>query len=145
MWFATRNLNPFRRFRSSPEQETSSKLAPAPQATAAVVDPATPSQPERRQSPRHWGDPIEVFLRNELTSAEPARGWIKNRSAGGLCISVSQAVPEGATVEVRFTLAPATIPWVRAEVRACRSVAGRWMLHCQYLGTPSPEAVLLFR
>ncbi len=143
MWFTTRNLNLFRRFRSVPEQE-----APSPaslKATDAVVDPATPSQPERRQSPRRWGDPIEVFLRNEPTTAEPARGWVKNRSAGGLCIAVSQPVPDGTILEVRFTQAPVTIPWVRAQVCACRSAAGRWMLHCQYLGTPSPEAVLLFR
>ena len=145
MWFTTRNLNLFRRLRSSAEQEAPSLRPVSPKATEAVVDPATPSEPERRQSPRRWGDPIEVLLRPELTTPEPARGWVKNRSAGGLCISVSQPVPEGTILEVRFSLAPTTIPWVQAQVKGCRSVTGRWILHCQYVGIPSPEAVLLFR
>ena len=145
MWFTTRNLNPFRRPRSSAEQENPSLRTISPKVVDTAVDPATSSQPERRQSPRRWGDPIEVFVRGELTTAEPARGWVKNRSAGGLCIAVSQPVVEGTILEVRFTLAPDTIPWVRAQVKGCRSVTGRWMLHCQYLGVPSPEAVLLFR
>lgn len=145
MWFTTRNLNPFRRPRSAAVPEALPPRAISPKAVDAVINPATPSQPERRQSPRRWGDPIEVFLRGEMTTAEPARGWVKNRSAGGLCISVSRPVPEGAILEVRFTLAPDTIPWVRAQVKGCRSATGRWMLHCQYLGDPSPEAVLLFR
>jgi hypothetical protein len=145
MWFTARNLNLFRRLRSAAEQEAPSLRTIPPKAADAAVDPATPSQLERRQSPRRWSDPIEVFVRGEMTTAEPARGWVKNRSAGGLCISVSQPVAEGMIIEVRFTLAPDTIPWVRAQVKGCRSVTGRWMLHCQYLGVPSPEAVLLFR
>ncbi len=145
MWFTTRNLNPFRRPRASAVQEAPPLRTVSPKPVDAVVDPATPSQPERRQSPRRWSDPIEVFLRGETTTAEPARGWVKNRSAGGLCISVPRPVPEGTILEVRFTLAPEAIPWVRAQVKGCRSVTGRWVLHCQYLGVPSPEAVLLFR
>ncbi len=100
---------------------------------------------ERRQSTRRWGDPVGVLIWDQLTSAEPTRGWIMNRSPEGLGLSATQAFVEGTILSVRITSAADTVPSVQVEVRSCQLQAGRWLLGCRFVEMPSKEVLLMFR
>jgi hypothetical protein len=163
MWFFSRWFRLFHR-----PGDVSPSPAPA-KAGHPAAEPLPPTSPkERRQALRRGGDPVDVFLRNRQVLAvdhgvqdaegnwvevalpsgqvlaEPIRGWVKNRSPGGLAVSVSQSVAEGTVLDVRITLAPDTVPWVPVEVKGCHAHAGRWLLHCQYIGTPPADVLALF-
>ena len=116
-----------------------------PPADTIVSSASTLSFTERRHSPRRWGDPIQALLWDEYPATEPSRGWIVNRSTGGLGLSAARPALEGSLLSVRITVAPDTVPWTRVQVRGCNSSAGRWILNCQFLETPSREVLLLFR
>jgi hypothetical protein len=110
---------------------------------ATTTPVATPA--EHRQATRRWGDPVQVLVEVGLPGSEAVRGWIMNRSSGGLGVSVPQPVGQGSIVRVRATTAPPAIPWVEAEIRDCQPQTGRWFLHCRYAAPPPSEAVLFFK
>ena len=114
-------------------------------ATNAAATASTLSFTERRQSPRRWGDPIQVLIWDENTVDQPARGWIVNRSTGGLGLSAAQPVLEGTLLSVRISIAPTTVPGTRLQVKNCIPSAGRWILSCQFVEPPPQEILLLFR
>jgi hypothetical protein len=68
-----------------------------------------------------------------------------NRSAGGLAISVPESFPLGILLSVRIVAAPERTPWTQVEVKECQRLAGRWLLHCQFVQVPPPEVLVLFR
>ena len=115
-----------------------------PVATMASTD-STLSFSERRAAPRRWGDPIQVLIWDEIVAGEPIRGWVANRSAGGLGLSAPQAALEGALLSVRIAIAPESIPVTRVQVKSCTPATGRWILGCQFLETPPREVLLMFR
>jgi hypothetical protein len=121
------------------------RLAPQPdrvkQVTVSQPTPFPESRIERRQSPRRWGEPLEVFIWSNDASADSRRAWVKNRSVGGIGLSVTEPVPEGVQLSVRPTLVPEGVPWVLVEVKNCRPFVGRWMLGCRFVD-PLPDDVL---
>jgi hypothetical protein len=124
------------------------KSNPAQAPSAPAVSPAasnSPSLTERRRLPRRGGQPIEVFLRDDSAPEMAARAWVRNRSTGGLGLSVAQPVAEGAILHVRVTTAPDSVPWVAVRVKGCRPFVDRWALNCQFVSPPPPEVMLLFR
>jgi hypothetical protein len=46
---------------------------------------------EQRQTARRWGDPVQVLLELGPPGAEAVRGWIMNRSSGGLHLCAATA------------------------------------------------------
>jgi hypothetical protein len=118
---------------------------PPPPADAFVSSASTLSFTERRQSARRWGDPVQVSIGEEHPASEPTRGWIVNRSTGGLGLSAPLPALEGAILRVRITIAPDTIPWCPVQVRGCNPSAGRWILNCQFVEPPPREVLLMFR
>jgi hypothetical protein len=128
------------------------RLANRPAPQPARVKQVTVSQPtpfpeariERRKTPRRSGEPLEVFIRADEKSADSRRAWVKNRSAGGIGLSVTEAFPEGAQLSVRPTLVPEGVPWVLVEVKSCRPFLGRWMLGCRFVDSPPDDILALF-
>ena len=112
---------------------------------AVQVNSTAETLTERRRSPRRWGDPVQVYLWDGYPGSEPGRGWIANRSEGGLGLTVLEPVMEGTVLNVRVTIAPETVPWVPLVVKHQHPLAGRWVLNCQLLGTPEREVLLMFR
>jgi hypothetical protein len=120
---------------------------PSPVKRPSVTQP-TPLpenyQTERRKSPRRGGPPLEVLF-EQGDQPTPANGaWVKNRSTGGLGLSVSEPLPVGSQLRLRPTLAPEGIPWVHVEVKHCRPLLGRWMVGCQFIDPVSDEVLALF-
>src|SRR5437762_13368232 len=100
--------------------------SPAPAVNRVGTD-STLSFTERRQSPRRWGDPVQVLIWDEIVPAQPTKGWVANRSAGGLGLSAPQPALEGAVLSVRIAAAPDTIPRTRVQVKSCTAVTGHWV------------------
>jgi hypothetical protein len=98
---------------------------------------------ERRASPRRNGNTVEVELVRGLDE-EPMRGWVVNRSIGGLCLLVDHPIPEGTVLRVRPTKASTATPWTDITVRACREEADNYQVGCQFHQTPNWSLLLLF-
>jgi hypothetical protein len=124
------------------------RLEPQParvkQVTVSQPTPFPEARIERRQSPRRGGEPLEVFIRSNNESPDSRRAGVKNRSAGGIGLSVTELIPEGTRLSVRPTLVPDEAPWVLAEVKNCRPFVGRWMLGCQFIDPPPDDVLALF-
>jgi hypothetical protein len=99
---------------------------------------------ERRGAARRGGNPIAVLITDEAVEAEPIRGYVLDRSTGGLCISCEAEIEEGTILSVRTANAPETAPWVQIEVRNCRRNGREYEIGCQWLRTPPWSVLLLF-
>lgn len=129
------------------------RLLVAPPA-AAPQEPAQPSGPgvdvflhgstkDRRGAVRRKGNTVEVLMA-ERSDAEPARGYVHDRSLGGLCVFVDRPFKVGTTVVVRPKSAATSTPWSSVEVRSCRPEKGDWEIGCQWVKTPDYNVLLLF-
>jgi len=92
--------------------------APAP-AGNLVSSASTLSFTERRQAPRRWGNPIQVFIWDGNPASEPSRGWIVNRSTTGLGLSWAQPVAEGTQLQVLIAIAPESAPGTQLLISYC--------------------------
>lgn len=87
--------------------------------------------PNRRGSPRRWGNPIEVFLNSPLWSQQ-IHGLVINRSATGLAIFVDVEIPAGSFIKVRAVEAPYYVPWVDIEIIYTKKVSSNFIMGCKY-------------
>jgi hypothetical protein len=99
---------------------------------------------ERRGALRRGGNPVAILISDAEARADPTNGYVVDRSTGGLCLSVSNAIPEGTVLSVRTTNAPNTVPWVQIEVKNCRPVGSEYELGCRFVRTPPWSVMLLF-
>lgn len=114
-------------------------------ANQQAPDPFVQGDPrDRRAALRRGGNPVAILISDAEARAKPSPGWVIDRSTGGLCLSVSEAVVEGTILSVRTSNAPETIPWVQLEVKNCRAVGGEYELGCQFVRTPPWSVLLLF-
>jgi hypothetical protein len=97
---------------------------------------------DRREAPRRRKH-IKVLVSDTAGGREPVPGWVLDRSLGGLCLSVPDEVPSGATVSVCPAAAPGA-GWVAVEVKNCRRVEDAWELNCQFAQPPSHAVLMLF-
>jgi hypothetical protein len=133
-------LNLFRRRAPLPAQSTADTVV----SSSTTLLPRV-SFVERRQAPRRWGDPVQVFIWDGNPANERSRGWIVNRSTGGLGLSAAQPVPEGTFLNVRVAVAQDSAEWTQLQLKSCTPSAGRWILGCQFVETPPREIQLMFR
>jgi hypothetical protein len=97
--------------------------------------------PERRDSPRPWGPPVEVKVSDRLLSTRPRTGWVVNRSQTGVCLSFAEPIPLGTVLSIRASMAPESVPWTHVEVKHCEFKVNRWLIGGQFL-EPIPQEVL---
>ncbi len=126
-------------------------LAAPPPSPKAMSQPGPDRDPfvygsaaERRVALRRNGNPIAILVSDAEVKTEPYRGWVLDRSTGGMCLAVANEVEKGAVLSVRAVNAPTTTPWVQLEVKSCRQVEGDWELGCQFVKTPSWSVLLMF-
>jgi hypothetical protein len=122
----------------------------APRSPKKDSPPAPPdpfvhgSATERRIALRRSGKAVEVLITDAEVKEEPSRGWVVDRSTGGLCLEVIKEVEPGTVLSVRTVNAPKTVSWVQVEVKSCRAVDGNWEIGCQFVKTPPWSVMLLF-
>jgi hypothetical protein len=95
---------------------------------------AAPAQSDRRTSPRRGGFYVKVVVADGEDDAEPMLAKVKNRSKGGLCLSVTSPVDVGTILSVRATRTSETTPWVTVRVRRSRQRKDHWEIGCQFEG-----------
>jgi hypothetical protein len=102
------------------------------------------SAAERRGALRRNGNPTAVLLTDAECKVESVRGWVVDRSTGGLCLAVSEGVEPGTILNVRAANAPPTASWIAIEVKSCRQEGDCWEIGCQFVKTPPWGLLLLF-
>jgi hypothetical protein len=119
------------------------RRAPLPIEAPREPDPfTTKNLPEKRRTPRRRGNAVEVLISDASLTALPVRGWVQDRSMGGMCLVLNRAITVSTLLHVRATAAAVRTPWVQVTVRNCRAWESYWLLGCQFIQTP-PWAVLL--
>ena len=108
-------------------------------------DPNADSGEERRASARRTGRAVRVFLTDAGANTKLVDGWVLDRSLGGICLSLYEAVQVGEVLRLMPENAPAGTPWVEVEVRSVRLDGGRHELHCQFLQNLPYAVLVLFR
>ena len=98
---------------------------------------------DRRSAPRRKGNTVEVLM-NAKEDQPHLRGWVIDRSVGGLCILAEDAITEGTVVRLRPRSAGDTVPWTEVTVRSCRKDGTHYELGCQFHRTPNWNLLLQF-
>jgi hypothetical protein len=99
---------------------------------------------EKRGTIRRQGNPVEVALAEAEPKGELMRGWVVDRSMGGLCLHLYQPVTPGTILTIRACNAPPATLWIQIEIRSCRQDGKFWEVGCKYLGSPSWGQLLQF-
>jgi hypothetical protein len=124
------------------------RTTPPPPSPAGEPPPLDPflygSASEQRQSARRKGRLIEVLISDEHAKALPWKGYVIDRSLGGLCLCCEKAVEAGSVLTVRVVNAPPMTPWLEVEVKSCRQDGCDWVVGCQFLRPPPTALRLLF-
>jgi hypothetical protein len=102
------------------------------------------SMTEQRASVRRKGNPVEVLISDADAKQEPSRGWVVDRSMGGLCLMLSSPVDADAVLSVKPREAAPGIAWVRVLVRNCREEGSGFAVSVQFERTPTWNVLLLF-
>lgn len=98
---------------------------------------------DRRAAPRRKGNTVEVVINAQEEEAH-LRGWVIDRSMGGLCIMAEEAIAEGSVVRLRPRNTGETLPWTEVTVRSCRRDGTHFELGCQFHRTPNWNLLLQF-
>jgi hypothetical protein len=99
---------------------------------------------ERRGAARRVGGVVTVLLCRVGTVEALARGWVHNRSTGGLSLSSPRAFASGSLIKVRLERARAVAPWVQLRVRSCQANRKQWLLGCQFTERLPSHVVMQF-
>ncbi len=99
---------------------------------------------ERRVAMRRNNNPIEVLITDAETVQEPARGWVIDRSMGGLCLLLNEEAAPGTVLSVKPRKGPPGTSWVQVEVRSCKRERSGYEAGCQFVRTPPWAVLLLF-
>jgi hypothetical protein len=102
------------------------------------------SATEQRRAHRRGGNPVEVLLAEQNSNTPTWRGWVVDRSVGGLCLCVPEEIPEGTLIRAMPVNAPTITPWTELEVRSCRATGDGHELGCQFVRQPPWSVLLLF-
>jgi hypothetical protein len=102
------------------------------------------SKTERRSSVRRRGNPVAILIGDSKGEKELARGWVIDRSMGGLCLSCDVPLESGEVVTVKPVSAPGSVFWTQVEVRGCRHSNDAYEVGCRFVKTPSWNQLLYF-
>jgi hypothetical protein len=104
-------------------------------------DPIRAWVSERRADVRRYGSPVEVLL-TDLAGGLPKRGWVLDRSLGGLRLWFPHAAAKGQLLAVHRLDAPARSAWVRLQVKHCRQDQSAWMMGGCFVNAPTLAGLL---
>ncbi len=105
------------------------------QAPSSRLDPFVKGgYSERRRSVRREGNPVVVCLADLDTNKILCKGYVVDRSTGGLGLMLPKEIAGGTIVLVRSEASGDVFPWVQLEIRHCRVTEeeGRWFAGCQF-------------
>jgi hypothetical protein len=130
------------------------RRAPQPPAAAAEKKSGNARKPtlqelaamgvsaEKRGTVRRSGNAVPVLV--DEGDGVLVRGYVVDRSAGGVGVALDHSLALGTIVRVRPSKAPDTAPWVEVQVKSCRAESTEYELGCQFLTLPPFNVLLLF-
>ncbi len=129
----------------SPRRRPNGPPPGKPKPDMPVGDPFTQgSATEQRRALRRGGNPVEVLLTSLQEESAPWRGWVLDRSVGGLCLGVDREIQPGTLLRIRPVHAPECTYWLEIEVRSCRALQSEYEIGCRFVKTPPWSVLLLF-
>ena len=128
-------------FARRPESVVATAAAKPPQEYDPFVQG---SLTEQRKAFRRSGNPTEIRIQFGDRKGPPNRGWVLDRSVGGLCILVEEEYKPGMQLAVLPVNAPEMTPCVEIEVRSARQCPEGYELGCQFIKTPAWSILLMF-
>ncbi|HYT89813.1 MAG TPA: PilZ domain-containing protein, partial [Gemmataceae bacterium] len=127
------------------QPKTVARPAPSQQPLSQTYDPFVHgSATEQRAAHRRTGNPVEVLIRRPGSEGSQLRGYVLDRSTGGLCLRVEVVLEAGALLHVRPVNAPPITPWIEIEVKNTYQTDEGWQLGCQFVRTPPWAMLLMF-
>jgi len=102
------------------------------------------SRSEKRLAPRRTGNPVAVRYQSMERRGQPVQGLVRDRSVGGLRLTVSEQFATGTVLRVLPANAPDVTPWVEVEVKTCRQTGDDFELGCQFIKQPPWSVLILF-
>jgi hypothetical protein len=102
------------------------------------------SRSERRAALRREGTMVAIHVTDAEGEGKPVPGWVTDRSVGGLCLRLEEAVPVDSLLNVRPRDATAMVPWTQVEVKSCRQEGDVWEVGCRFVRTPPWSILVLF-
>jgi hypothetical protein len=106
-----------------------------------------PKLKDQRIANRRQGNPVEVFVATPDTKEAPVTASVRDRSLGGLRLSLFQELPVDTVLAVRPVGAADLVPWVDIVVRSCKvstEMPGQFEIGCEYVKAPPYSIQLLF-
>lgn len=91
---------------------------------------------------RRGGHPIDIIVSDEKAEASPIPGLVIDRSIKGMCLALDTAFDVGTIVSVKRT-SPVT-PWIRLQVKNCRTVSGTFEIGCEFVSVPPASVLMMF-
>jgi hypothetical protein len=126
-------------------QRQPSEIVTEPETDLGKHDPFVHGhQNEKRVAFRRKGGCIEVVLSDETGKAPPSKGWVMDRSVGGLQLAVDRTFPVGEIITVRIAELADTMPWIEVEVIHCQPRHQGWEVGCRFIRIPTWNMLLLF-
>ncbi len=110
--------------------------------TAAAV-----SAPEQRKARRRHGNPVVIHYSYPEARNTSQRGYVIDRSLGGLRIATMMALNDGVVLVIRPVDCSPMVPWVEVEVRSCKphtNHPGEFEVGCEFVKSPPYSILLLF-
>lgn len=99
---------------------------------------------DRRTTVRREGPPVKILISSPAFKSGVDRGYVLDRSTGGLRVAMGVAMVPGSTMQVRAQNAPDTTPWVTVVIRSCRNTGKHYEIGCEFDKTPPWNVLLLF-
>jgi serine/threonine protein kinase len=127
-----------------PSVGAASVESPLPALNASGPAYGTPGFPERRAAPRRGGNAVSLLIAESPSAAEPLRGWVLNRSPGGLGLMVEDAVEIDTIVHVQPQGANFGDRWFPVRVIYCFAERIRWRVGCQFVDRLSWDDLRVF-
>ncbi len=112
------------------------KKGPIPLSAAAAS--------EQRKAFRRKGNPIEVQVVDKATQGPPQRGYVLDRSVGGLGLQLDRPLEPATYLTIRPTNAPHIAPWVDVVVHYCREGEDGYDIGCQFVKIPPWPVLMMF-
>jgi hypothetical protein len=121
------------------------RLDSAPPRPKSEYDPFVQgSLSEQRKSYRRAGNPTHIYYAPVDRKDSPQRGWVLDRSMGGMCLLTEEEVQPQTILAVIPVNAPPMTPWVEITVCSCRACPEGFELGCKFVKTPAWAILLMF-
>jgi hypothetical protein len=99
---------------------------------------------EKRLTLRRNGNPTQVYVACSGHKEKPGRGYVLDRSLGGLRLMLDEEFRPGARLAILPVKAPEMTPWVEIESTICQHTNQGWEVGCRFVKTPPFSVLLMF-